>query len=745
MRSPGLLLGLACACTPLAALAADPDPAAAPSRVERAAGPITVDGALDDPGWNGAGVIDRFYETQPGDNLPAKIKTTVLLAYDERYLYIGLRCDDPDPKQIRAPYVERDAVIGTDDNVAVFLDTRNDRRSAIELRVNPRGVQGDAVFNDASQAEDFSPDFLYDTAARVTDQGWQAELRIPFTSLRYPPRDPQEWGIMVWRNYPREFRYAFHSNPMPRGSNCFVCHLRPLLGLGGLPSASSLLVVPYVSGQSVAAAAAPGQPLGDTDSEGDAGVDVKWTPGADTAVDLTLNPDFSQVEADVAQIAVNERFALFFPEKRPFFLEGVDLLDTPLNAIYTRTITEPRGGLRVTGKAGAASYTALATRDEGGGLVVIPGPTGSTFAPQDFKSWVGVTRLRRDLGSSFMSFLATGRAVDGGGHNAVFGPDFQWRSEKDTITAQLLYAHTQTPDRPELAAEWDGRTLAAAALEAGWSHDTRLWSWQLRYRDLGDEFRDDQGFIPQVGYREGRAQVGLGLYPEGFLRSARPFFLVDYLAGRDGSLLSRRFGPGFSVIGRKNLNAELDVAFDRQLTGDQELSRTQLLYFVQVDPSRRLPRIGVSGFVGQDIDIDNVRVGTGAEVNVSATLRPVPQLGLQVNSALSWLDVDAPAGGKARLFTAQVQRLNATVHFSSRSFLRLIGQYVSTTRDPSLYTFEVAPKDGAFSGSALFSYRLNWQTALYVGYGDERALDERESLQRTSRQFFAKVSYALQR
>lgn len=743
MKYPGWIFACAAVLAASPALAADP--AAEPVHVVRAAGAITVDGSLDDPGWQGAGVIDQFYETQPGDNIPAKIKTTVLLAYDARYLYIGLRCDDPDPRAIRAPFVERDGVIGTDDNVAIFLDTRNDRRSAVELRVNPRGVQADGTFNDASQAEDFSPDFLYDTAARITDQGWQAELRVPFTSLRYPPRDPQEWGIMVWRNYPRDFRYAFHSNPMPRGSNCFICHLRPLVGLASLPSASSLLLVPYLSGQSVAEADAPGRPLGDSDTKGDAGLDVKWNPGANTAVDLTVNPDFSQVEGDVAQIAVNERFALFFPEKRPFFLEGVDLLDTPLSAIYTRTITAPKGGLRVTGKAGAASYTALATRDDGGGLVVIPGPTGSGFAPQDFESWVGVTRLRRDLGSSFVSFLATGRAIDGGGHNVVFGPDFQWRSEKDTVTAQLLYAHTETPDRPDLAAEWDGRTLSAAALDAGWSHDTRHLSWGLRYRDLGDDFRDDQGFIPQVGYREGRATVGVGLYPEGFLRSARPFFQVDYLAERDGTLLSRRFEPGIFVIGRKNLNAELDLAFDRQLTGDRELSRTQLLYFVQVDPSRRLPRIGVNGFVGQDIDIDNVRVGRGAEVNVSATVRPVPQLGLQLNSSVSWLDVDAAGGGRARLFTAQVQRLNATVHFSARSFLRLIGQYVSTTRDPSLFAFDVPRHDGRFSGSALFSYRLNWQTALFVGYGDERALDERESLQRTSRQLFAKIAYALQR
>ena len=279
-----------------------------------------VDGDLSDPGWQGAAVIDHFYETQPGDNVEPRVKTVAWVTYDDKYFYIGVRCDDPDPRRIRAPYVERDAVIGTDDNVAIFLDTRNDRRSAVELRVNPRGIQGDAVFNDATSNEDFSPDFFYDSAAKITEQGWTAELRVPFSTLRYPQADPQTWGIMVWRNYPREFRYAFYSSPQPRGSNCYVCHLAPVTGLTHLPSSSSFLFVPYVTAQDVAKAATPGDPLGKGEFDRDAGLDFKWTPSADTAVDLTLNPDFSQVEADVAQIAANQRFALFFPEKRPFFL-----------------------------------------------------------------------------------------------------------------------------------------------------------------------------------------------------------------------------------------------------------------------------------------------------------------------------------------------------------------------------------------------------------------------------------------
>jgi hypothetical protein len=189
------LLAPALAAAPALATPAPPPP----MRISRASAPIVVDGELSDAGWKDALKIDQFYETSPGDNIPAKVKTTVWLTYDDRYLYIGVQCDDPDPRQIRAPYVDRDQVLGTDDNIAVFLDTRNDRRSAVELRVNPRGIQGDAVFNDANQNEDFSPDFFYDTAARIGAGGWSAEYRIPFSSLRYPPSDPQTWGILIWR------------------------------------------------------------------------------------------------------------------------------------------------------------------------------------------------------------------------------------------------------------------------------------------------------------------------------------------------------------------------------------------------------------------------------------------------------------------------------------------------------------------------------------------------------------------
>jgi hypothetical protein len=726
-----------------AGAAAEPAP---PLTVRRAAGEIRLDGDLSDPGWQGAAVLDRFWETQPGDNVVPRVKTLVWVAYDERHLYVAVRCDDPDPSRIRAPFVERDDIVGTDDNVALFLDTRGDGLTAVELRVNPAGQQGDAVYNDGSQNEDFSPDVFYDTAARVTDSGWAAEMRIPFSSLRYPRRDEQQWRILVWRNYPREYRYFIHSRPIPRGSDCLVCHAQPLLGLSGLPASGGLVLAPYASGQDVAAASAPGEPLGDPERTGDVGVDLKWQPSAGNTIDATVNPDFSQVESDVAQIAVNNRFALFFPEKRPFFMEGVELFDTPIQAVYTRTITSPRWGGRATGRVGSSSYAVVAADDRGGGSVVLPGPEGSSLASQEMGSLVGIARFRQEIGGSYAGALFTGREVDGGGYNRVFGPDVLWRaSPKDRVSAQLLWSETLTPDRPDLAEEWDGRRLSGHGLSASWNHQERRPVLSLRYRDFADDFRADTGFVPRVGYREGFALAGWNFYPEGLVTQAQPQVTVIYSEDREGSLLRRLVHPGAFVLGSRNLQAFAGLAFLTERTGETLLSTTSLELGAQVDPSRTFTRVGFQASLGEAVDLYNVQVGTGADLTAFATLRPWARLTLDLTAARRWLDVPRPEGGDGRLFTATVLRAKALVHFSSRAYLRLVGQWVGTTSDPALFPFPVDEEEGGLEASALFTYKINWQTALYLGYGDERALDARDELRRTSRQLFAKISYAFQR
>jgi hypothetical protein len=716
--------------------------------IRRATGPITVDGDLSDPGWKDAVRIETWYETNPGDNTPAPVRNVGYLAYDDKFLYAAFEFDDPNPSKIRAPVSDRDNVGSDTDYGGIIVDTRNDRKTAVLLLANPRGVQYDAITDDGGSGEDSSPDYFWDSKGRITEKGWVLEMRVPFSSLRYKRADPQTWGIMLYRNYPRQFRYQFFSTKLPRGGQCFICRSNALTGLEGLPAGGHAVIAPYAAASRKALPRdGLGTPLRNEPAHGDVGLDVKWTPSASTALDATVNPDFSQIESDVAQIAANERFALFFSEKRPFFLEGIELFSTPIQAVYTRTITSPRWGTRSTGRFGTASYTALVAEDDGGGSVILPGPLSSDLADQEFRSWVAIGRVRRDLGRSFVSFLLTDREVRGGGHNRVVGPDFQWRpGTKDTVTGQVIVSDTRTPVRPELAAEWDGHSLRGHALDAWWSHSTKTIDWFTEVRDVDDDFRADDGFVPQVGYRSTYGETGYTFRPQGFLRRLRTFAIANRSTDKDGALISRQLSIGAGMDGKWNSFMRFRYANDRVRTGDVVLPRQQFIYVVQANPSRAVSQLDLEGFVGEQIDFANNRRGHGADVALQGTVRPTNHLELRLRSSRRWLNVRAPDTGRSeRLFTAQVQRLRATYNFTARSFLRLIGQWVETNRDPSLFTSTVSGRDGRFSVSALFAYKLNWQTVLFAGYGDNRALTEAEDLAREDRQLFLKLSYAFQR
>jgi len=717
-----------------------------PLRIVRAAGPIAVDGELDDPGWEGVPEVETWYETRPGDNTPPPVRNVGYLAYDDDALYAGFEFDDPDPAAIRAPYGDRDTIGFALDYGGVILDARHSGRTAILFLANPRGIQYDAVTDDGS-GEDSSPDFFWDSAARITERGWTLEIRIPFSSLRYPKEEVQTWGVMLYRNYPREFRYQFFSTRLPRGGNCFICRSNPLEGLRDLPSSGGIVVAPYASASQAWSAGddlAGGLVRSPFDATG--GLDVKWRPSADAAFDGTLNPDFSQIESDVAQIASNERFALFFPEKRPFFLEGIELFSTPIQAVYTRTITSPRWGLRGTGKLGSLGYTALAAEDLGGGSVILPGPQGSELADQDFRSWVGMLRVKRDLGHSFVSALAVDREIEGGGSNRVFGPDFRWqRGIRDTVTGQVLFSRSTTPARAELADEWDGRTLSGHAAELWWQHSTTHVDWFAQVQDIAEGFRADSGFVPQVGYRQTYGQAGYTIRPRGFVRRQRFFTEVDRQTDRDGGLLQQLVAVGTGFDARFNSFVQLRYYDDRILAGDRVLSRRGGYAYFQVNPSQLLNNVSLEARVGQEIDFANARRGDGASFTFGAALRPTDHLALRFDDSLRFLKVDDGRGGQARLFRARVDRLRATYTFSARSFVRAIVQRVETKRDPSLYEDEVNPLDRGLSGSLLFAYKLNWQTVLFLGLGDDRALDEQGRLRPSDRSLFFKLSYAFQR
>ena len=721
-----------------------------PLRITRAAGPITVDGDLSDPGWKNALRFDTWYETNPGDNVEPKVKTVGWLTYDDQFLYAAIESFDPKPSEIRAQLGDHDGINGSSDDFGgVIVDARNDGKTAVEFFANAAGTQYDATMDDTAGNEDPSPDFFWDSATKITDRGWILELRIPFSSLRYEKRDPQTWGIILYRNMPRDRRYQIFTHVLPRGSNCFVCSFNKVAGFEGLPSGGHLIAAPYITAREVGERREGfGSGLRNRPARGDGGVDVKWTPNEHTAIDATLNPDFSQVESDVAAIATNERFAIFFPEKRPFFLERIDLFSTPIQAVYTRSITSPRFGARGSGNFGKSSYTLLVAQDRGGGSVIIPSPLGSDFANQDFNSTVAIGRMRHDFGNnSFVSFLGTTRESEGGAHNRVFGPDFQWRpNDRTTVTGQFLLSNTRTPNRPAEAAEWDGRKLASHAADLWWAYSNPKVDMWVEGKDLGDDFRADNGFVPQVGYRSTYGEVGYTTRPKGFFNRIRSFAFSEYDSMQDGSMLYRLFSAGFGADGKFRSFSRWRYSLEAVRNGDSIFDRHRIYYTEQFAVSRRVPQVSIDGWAGDEVDFANNRLGKGANVTVTGSLRLTPRFQVSLTNGVRWLRVRADNGESGRLFTSQVERVRAQYMFSPQMFVRAIVQNQRTNRNRDLYSFPVGQHSGSLATQFLFAYKLNWQSVLYLGYGDIRDVTGGNAdFDLGTRQLFLKMSYAFQR
>ena len=576
-------------------------------------------------------------------------------------------------------------------------------------------------------------------------------MRIPFSSLRYEKSDPEQWRIMLYRNMPREFRYQMFTSRLPRDSNCFICNTRPLVGLAGLPSGSHWVVAPYVTGNQVALPRGGqlGNSLESDDPEGDGGLDAKWIPNPNLVFDATVNPDFSQIESDVAQISANERFALFFPERRPFFLEvGRHVLDADPGDLHPylqpaelgRALDRParqqpvdaprRRGRRRRRRSSFPASTARAPRS------------------RTSRRTSAVGRYRRDFEKGFASFLYSGREIDGGGNNRVFGPDFRWMpTQQDTITGQFLFSSSQTPQRPDLAGEWDGRSLSGWAGKLWWNRSTAKWDFFAQELALDDQFRADNGFVTQIGIHEEIGEVGRTFRPEGkFYSRLRLFTFAHQKHDEDGNKLEFGVVPGFGMDAKLNSFIRMEFAYHELLAIEKVHERWQLRPTIEIRPPRWISFFSLNGRFGQEVDFANDRRGDGMTINTRTEVRPTDHLLLTLFANRRTLDVDAENGRSGRLFTADVLRLRANYTFSAKSWLRLIGQWVRTERDPLLYTFAVRPEDEFFSGSAVFAYKLNWQTVLFVGYADNRAFeDERGDLAPADQSVFFKVSYAFQR
>ncbi|HVS03451.1 MAG TPA: DUF5916 domain-containing protein, partial [Thermoanaerobaculia bacterium] len=702
---------------------------------------ISIDGSLSEATWALPPTFTLDYETRPGDNVPPPVTTEVWITHDQRRLYVAVRAHDPEPEAIRARLRDRDDAF-QDDFVGVVLDTFNDQRRAFEFFVNPLGVQMDLTQNDVSGGEDASWDALWDSAGRLTAEGYEVEMAIPFSSLRFPATSgEQTWGIDAVRIWPRDQSRRIGLNPLPRGSNCYLCHGSKLSGFAGISPGKNFELAPTVTATDVSSRPDPTQPFR-SDSEVEAGLTARWgiTPG--TTFNATLNPDFSQVEADAGQLDVNTQFALFFPEKRPFFLEGADFFDTRINAVYTRTLADPDWGLKVTGKSGRNAYGAIVAEDSRTNLL-IPGSQSSRLAFLDDDNVSSILRYRRDLaGSSSLGGLFTSREGDGY-FNRVVGVDglFRW-GEGATTAVRLEALGSQTEYPLGLGLGLPGGTLEGTALRAAYQRQSRGGMVYGLYNDVSPDFRADLGFVPRADFRSGFGMVEKYWYSddgERWWSRLTAGLETTWTYDHDGEPLQRQVAPYVWFNGPRQSFAHLYLGLGPSWFQGRELDRNFVVLYGEMQATPSI-YVGLDSRVGEEIDFANARQGDIVRLIPRARFDVGRHLRLTLIHSYETLDVD---GG--RLYTANLSELRASYQLNVRTFLRLITQYSDLSRDPALYTFPVRAQATDLFNQLLFSYKLNPQTVLFVGYSDaylgaETGFDD---LDRSNRTLFLKVGYAL--
>ncbi len=414
-----------------------------------------IDGKLDDEIWKQAAVFKDFYQTNPGDNTAPSKPTEAMIGYDARTLYLAFHCYD-EPDKVRATVAKRDEIFN-EDNVRIYLDTFNDQRRAYLLGWNPLGIQADAIMNEG-QGQDYSFDIVMESKGTITSDGWILEVAIPFKSLRYEAGKGKLWGLHIWRNIDRFNDEIDSWMPNSRDISSLLSQSGHITGLENISTERTLEIIPSVTlsetGRRVSAltpallAADPtrldpgrilNQPI-----QFEVGVTAKYSITPTVTLDLAVNPDFAQVEADATVVTANQRFPIFFEEKRPFFLEGIEIFRTPIQAVHTRSIVDPDVAVKLSGKRGKNTFGLLLASDNAPGNFseeerqdALSLPVIAKFI--DKNAYIGILRLKRDIGKqSYIGLLATSyNFIEK--HNQLGGIDGRFQiSKQKTLTFQVI-------------------------------------------------------------------------------------------------------------------------------------------------------------------------------------------------------------------------------------------------------------------------------------------------------------------
>jgi hypothetical protein len=754
--------------------------------------------------------VSSFVQRNPYDGARVSEETAAYLGYDQKNLYVVFVCFD-DPKKVRARMSRREDIYD-DDNVEVMLDTFHDRRRAYAFQTTPLGVQWDAIWTEATREEvsgnfDTSFDTVWDSRGKVTSRGYVVWIAIPFKSLRFPAAKEQEWGIILYRGIFRKNEDSF----WPQISYKVAGRLGQaaiLQGLEGISPGRSVELIPYGVMRSFRGldmrdpinpffhgAAAQGQP----------GMDAKFVLHDHFVLDMTANPDFSQVESEDPQITVNQRFEVYFPEKRPFFLENEDYFRTPLDLFFTRNIQDPSAGIRLTGKAGPYSVGLMATDDRAPGQAV---PSYVSFAGT--RSYFTIARASRDIfrESSIGVMYTDWECPTTGEFNRVGGVDTRLKFNANwTLDAQAVTSSSNLAGNFFVANGYSGNNCetnlfpfsAGNAGNGGYysgpadkidlKRDGLHFTYEGIYDDISPGFVTVPGFVNRVDIRNAEQTATYLFRPKkGWITAWGPSLYNRYTFDHQGTRLDTDYEPYLTIQARgQTLIQFVPYEETRERLRPQDFTFLGLAATAKQDYHEhrsgakfqtgylRKVTVGASYFRGDGVNFVPVagtppptllaRLDTGSAM---LTLRPVNPLKIENTYLIErlrateseYLYALSQTGGIGKgIFTDHIIRSKWNWQFTPQLSLRMILQYnsvLANTPGNTIYPYTYLPTQKQFNADFLVTYLVHPGTAVYVGYNSDlqnldhslmpdpaglAGLYRAKGYINDSRQFFVKVSY----
>ncbi len=707
--------------------------------IPRITNPPTIDGVVEANEWKEATRIPVNIEVEPGDNLEAQVFAEALLMENGEALYIAYIAEDPEPNQIRGFYQDRDTG-WNGDWIGITLDTFNDERRAFGFYVNPLGVQMDSIHDDVNQREDESWNGIWDSVGQITENGYTVEVSIPLKQLRFAETDSiQTWGVEILRQYPRDRVTMISSQEMDRDVSCYLCQISKMQGFDDLEPTRNLEIIPTVTALSIENR----DPIIDDwereDFDPEGSLDVRWGITQDIYLNATINPDFSQVEADSTRLDVNNTFSLFFPERRTFFLDGADYFDTYENLVHTRNIASPEYGLKLTGKTGDHTYGVVAANDETTSFIIPKSLSSRIASIKDMKSKVAIGRYRMDLfENSTIGALVTDRRGSGY-NNTVVSIDASLRpTDSDTISIQSMYSSSDYPLMIQDQYSQES-SISDHSHVIEYQHNDRRWDWRLGYYDWGDDFRADLGFINRVDFKHIVATVGHTWRWDGDGFFSRIRFAADYDRTEDQSGLRLEEETEFFLNMDGPKQSYLNGLFGGSETYWNGKYFDEQFNMINVGFSPT-PNLTISSLIRYEdvVDFANTRLGYSKRWGPRIRYRFGRHFLLDVGHQFQDFESD-----REHLFSANLTDVRATYQFDTRSFLRLTIQYADRERNQDNYLYPIEGQSRDLGAQLLYSYKVNAATRFFFGYSDSGFQnDDYNSIEYTNRTFFAKFSYA---